>query len=215
MSARSLEHDLAVPPGAGDGTTAAVLLHGRGSHKGDLQAVAPMLPDDWALVTPQAPFSGMAWGYGPGWAWYRYAAEDRVVPETLDQSLGELDAFLGSLPELLGFEPGPIILGGFSQGGTMSMAYALTRPDRVVAALNFSGFLAASVEVPTGPDAERATPIFWGHGRSDPNIPFELAVRGRATLRERGVPLVARDYPIGHSLLPHEVHDAVTMVRSL
>jgi phospholipase/carboxylesterase len=215
VDAGALDYDLTVPDGATDGATVAVLLHGRGSHKGDLQALAPVLPDDWALITPQAPFPGAEWGYGPGWAWYRYVAEDRLVPETLEASLQALDDFLGGLRERLGFSPGRIVLGGFSQGGTTSVAYALSRPGRIVAALNFSGFLAASVDVPEGAEAGTATPVFWGHGKRDPNIPFELALRGRATLTEAGVPLVAMDYPIGHWMLPDEIHDAVAMVDSL
>lgn len=213
--ARRLEYEVTVPDGAGDGTTVAVLLHGRGSHKGDLQALGPVLPDEWALVTPQAPFPGAEWGYGAGWAWYRYVADDRLVPETLEASLLAVDAFLDELPEQLGFAPGRVVLGGFSQGGTTSMAYGLSRPGRIWAVWNFSGFLAASVEVPEGTEAERATPIFWGHGRRDPNIPFELALRGRSTLRGAGVPLVSMDYPIGHWMLPDEIHDAVAMVPSL
>jgi phospholipase/carboxylesterase len=215
VDAGRLDYDLSVPGSAGDGATVAVLLHGRGSHKGDLQALGPVLPDDWALITPQAPFPAAEWGYGPGWAWYRYVAEDRLVPETLEASLSAVDSFLDELPERLGFAPGRLVLGGFSQGGTMSMAYALSRPGRIVAAWNFSGFLAASVDVPEGVEAERATPIFWGHGLRDPNIPFELARRGRSTLQTAGVPLVAMDYPIGHWMLPDEINDAVAMVRSL
>lgn len=208
-----LAYDLALPDAPADGDTTVVLLHGRGSHKGDLQALRPVLPADWALVTPQAPYPGAEWGYGPGWAWYRYVAEDRLVEETLEASLEKLDGFLDGLPGVLGFEPGDVVLGGFSQGGTSSLAYALTRPGSVKAALNFSGFLATAVDVPEGDDAAAATPVFWGHGRSDPNIPHALAVRGRNRLKEAGVPLVAMDYPIGHWMLPDEVHDAVAMIR--
>jgi len=209
-----LDYDATIPDGIGDGATVAVLLHGRGSHKVDLQALAPVLPDEWALVTPQAPHPGAAWGYGPGWAWYRYVAEDRLVGETLERSLLAIDRFLDRLPEVVGFEPGPVVLGGFSQGGTSSLAYALRHPGRVRAALNFSGFLATSVDLPAGENARRATPIFWGHGRGDPNIPFALAVRGRDRLREAEVPVVAMDYPIGHWMVPEEIHDAVAMVRA-
>jgi len=209
-----LDFDLATVEGAGDGATVAVLLHGRGSHKGDLQGLAPMLPDDWTVVTPQAPFPGMPWGYGPGWAWYRYLGENRAQEDTLDQSLSLLGDFLTALPETLGFTPGTIVLGGFSQGGTMSMAFALSRPGRVAAVLNFSGFVAASVRLPEGPAAAAATPIFWGHGTGDPAIPFAMAVSGRAALAEAGVPLVSRDYEIGHWIVPEEVHDAVALVRS-
>jgi phospholipase/carboxylesterase len=213
--AAGLDYDLSVPEGAGDGTTVAVLLHGRGSHKGDLQALAPVLPEEWVILTPQAPFSGMEWGYGPGWAWYRYVGENRLVEETLDESLGLLEGFLGALRETLDFTPGRIVLGGFSQGGTMSIAYSLSHPGEVVAALNFSGFLAAAVDVPTGEAAESATPIFWGHGTQDPNIPFGMAISGRDALTNAGVPLVTMDYGIGHWIVPDEIHDAVAMVESI
>ncbi len=213
--AAGLDYDMSLPEGAGDGTTVAVLLHGRGSHKGDLQALAPVLPDGWAIVTPQAPFPGRDWGYGPGWAWYRYVGENRVVEETMEESLGHLEAFLGTLPVTLGFEPGTLVLGGFSQGGTMSVAYALSHPGQVTTALNLSGFLAAHLELPTGAEAESAPPVFWGHGTRDPNIPFALAESGRDALRSAGVPLVTSDYPIGHWIVPEEIHEAVAMIEGL
>lgn len=210
-----LDYDVTVPDGAGEGATVAVFLHGRGSHKGDLQAFGPVLPSDWALVTPQAPYPGADWSYGPGWAWYRYVREDQVVEDTLTHSLAALDSFLRDVHKVVGFTPGRIVLGGFSQGGTMSVAYALSRPGAVVTALNFSGFVPASVVVPTGTEAEAATPIFWGHGTADPNIPFDLALKGRRRLTEAGVPLVAMDYGIGHWIVSDEIHDAVAMVDGL
>lgn len=193
----------------------AVLLHGRGSHRGDLQALRPNLPDAWTLVTPQAPHPGHPWGYGPGWAWYRYLAEDRVEKGGLTWSLEALDRFLARLPGLVGFTPGRLVLGGFSQGGTTSMAYAFTRPGRVSAALNFSGFLADSPLLPTtalGPDT---TPVFWGHGTRDPNIPHRLAEKGRGILDRHGAPVTSRDYDIGHWIDPAEVANAIAFVESL
>jgi len=60
-------------------------------------------------------------------------------------SLSALEAFLDQLPGLLDVQPGRIVLGGFSQGGTTSMALAISRPGRVAAVINFSGFIAESV----------------------------------------------------------------------
>jgi len=193
----------------------AVLLHGRGSHRGDLQALRPLLPEEWALVTPQGPHPGHPWGYGPGWAWYKYVEEDRVVEETLLHSLTALDAFLIALPGFLGFEPGRIILGGFSQGGAVSMAFACARPNLVTAAVNFSGFLAQSVEIPFSALSPGTPPIFWGHGSRDPNIPHALAARGRERLNAAGILLQSKDYDIGHWIVPEEVRDAVAFVESV
>lgn len=212
---RTLDFDLARGSDVGEECTVAVLLHGRGSDKHDLMALRALLPAEWSLVTPRAPFPGAAWGYGGGYAWYRYVDEDRVVEDTLEESLGLLDELLGGLPSALGFAPGRILLGGFSQGGTVSLAHALSRPGAVAAALNFSGFLAARVRLDERGGAPPATPIFWGHGTGDPAIPIALAERGRARLRRAGAKLVARDYRVGHWIAAEEVEDAVAMVRSL
>lgn len=210
-----LAYDLSVPDGAGEGATVAVLLHGRGSHKGDLQALGPLLPDNWILVTPQAPFPGAEWGYGEGWAWYRYVEDDGVAPETLAESVTLLDGFLDALADVVGVTPGRIVLGGFSQGGTTSLAYALQHPGVLTAVLNFSGFLAAGIEAPGPLPRDAATPVFWGHGVKDGNIPIALAERGRQRLEAAGVPLLMRTYPIGHWMHPDAVHEALAMVRQL
>lgn len=204
-------------PGAdrSDGGTVVVLLHGRGSHQGDLQGLRPGLPESWTLVTPQAPFPGQAWGYGPGWAWYRYLGEDRVDHEALEQSLAELDTFLDALPEIVGYAPGSVLLGGFSQGGTTSLAYALSRPDRIAGALNFSGFLAHGLELPAGEARSAIPPLFWAHGVHDPNIPFTTARSGRTRLREAGLIPVEHDYPIGHWIVAEEVEAAVDFMRGV
>ncbi len=187
---------------AGDGV--AVLLHGRGSSEGDLQGLVPFLPSGWALYTPRATFSGLPWGYGPGWAWYRYVAEDRVDEGTLEESLARLDGVLEALPGILGGTPGIRVLGGFSQGGTTSLAWALTRPGRVDGVVNLSGFLPRATAVTEALAHARDLPVFWGHGAMDPAIPFALGHRGRAALQEAGARVEAVDHPGGHTITPQE-----------
>ena len=173
----------------------------------DLQGLAPALPEDAHLVTPQAPHAGAPWGYGPGWAWYRYLGEDRAEPESLHRSLEELEGFLERLPELLGVEIGPLILGGFSQGGTTSLAYALTRPEAVDGVVVLSGFLVPEEILGAGPEALGETPVFWAHGTGDPAVPFSLGERGRKGIRESGGDLEVRDYRIGHWVAREEMDD--------
>lgn len=206
---RSVPRDLA------DGTPVVVLLHGRGSHMGDLQGLRRALPTGVAVLTPQAPHTGLQWGYGPGWAWYRYLGEDRADSKSLLQSLDSLQEFLGHLPDHLGARPGPLILGGFSQGGTTSLAYAMTRPGSVEGVINLSGFLVAEEALEVGPEALGSLPIFWGHGTQDPAVPHALAVSGRERLRETEVALLARDYPMGHWVSPEEMEDLAGWLRGV
>lgn len=204
-----LEFESRIPKDARDGAPLVVLLHGRGSDERDLMGLAPYLPAEAVVVAPRAPFAAAAWGYGPGWAWYRFLEGDRPEPETFETSQGALREFLEQLPEHLPVSPGPLVLGGFSQGGTMSLAHALRHPGDVPMVLNFSGFLADHPGVRLAPETVLGTRFFWGHGTQDPNIPFALAQKGRAALRAVGAELEARDYRMGHSIAPEELRDAV------
>jgi phospholipase/carboxylesterase len=209
-----LEFELHLPEGVQPGAPLIVLLHGRGSDRFDLLGLKRGMPADAIIVTPQAPFSGADWGYGPGWAWYRYLGDDRPEPDSFDQSQERLEEFLQQLPTLLPVPPGPLVLGGFSQGATMSLAHALRKPGTVPHVLNFSGFLAAHPKVPVTSDSVKGTRIFWGHGTQDPAIPWEMAQRGRTALREVGADLEARDYRIGHWIDPAELADATAWLAT-
>jgi phospholipase/carboxylesterase len=202
-----LSYERALPAHARDGAPLVVLLHGRGADRFDLLGLAPALAPDAVVVTPQAPWPGMPWGYGPGWAWYRFLGDDRPEPESFDHAQRELASFLGSVRAELPVRTGPLVLGGFSQGGVMAMAHALLHPGEVPLVVNFSGFLASHPGVRASPASVAGTRFFWGHGTLDPMIPHALAVRGRALLAEAGADLVARDYPVGHGISADETRD--------
>jgi phospholipase/carboxylesterase len=213
VSTRSLEHDVLLPAKPVAGAPVFVLLHGRGADRTDLAGLRSNLPAEAMLVLPEGPFQGAQWGYGGGWAWYQFMGRNRPEPNSFEESLDALDALLGALPGLLPVRPGPIVLGGFSQGGTVSLAYALAHPGKAPLVLNFSGFLADHSSVRVAPETVAFAQIFWGHGKEDPNIPFALAVEGRAMLDAAGARLTARDYTIGHWIDPVELTDAMDWVR--
>lgn len=194
---------------AGDGSPVVILMHGRGADLADLAPLRRVFPDEVAMVFPRAPHPGAPWGYGPGWAWYRYEGGDRPEPESFRLAQASLNELISGLPELLGFDPGPVVPGGFSQGGTMALGYALQNPGAVPAVLNFSGFVPSHPDVEVTPDTVAGTVFWWGHGTEDPSVVFELARRGRSALREAGARLETRDYPMGHGILPEELDDAI------
>lgn len=204
-----LQYQIAVPEQVREGAPLIVLLHGRGSHMGDLMGLQPYLPQSAILVAPQAPFPGLPWGYGPGWAWYRFLGENRPEPESFETSQQQLQEFLRELPAKLSVKPGPLVLGGFSQGGTMALAYALRNPGQVAHVINFSGFLASHPSVEATPEAVRGTRFFWGHGVADPAISFGLAEEGRSLLKAAGADLTEGTYQMGHSISNEELQDVV------
>lgn len=203
-----LKYETVIPAGAADGAQLVVLMHGRGADRFDLLDLAPLIAPDAVVVCPEAPWPGMPWGYGPGWAWYRFLGRNRPEPESFERSQADLGAFLAELPATLPVRTGEVVLGGFSQGGVMAMAYALRNPGTVPRVMNFSGFLADHPSVVPSRESVAGTRFFWGHGTLDPQIPFDLAVEGRALLAQAGAELTARDYRIGHGISPDEARDA-------
>lgn len=209
-----LETRTRIPDDANDGTPVVLLMHGRGADYDDLVPLAQAFPADVALVFPRAPHAGAPWGYGPGRAWYRYEGGDRPEAGSFRRSQQALDALIDGLPGLLGFAPGAVVPGGFSQGGTMAIGWALRHPGACPGALNFSGFVPSHPDVEVAAATVAGTAFWWGHGSHDPAVVYDpLAVRGRAALREAGADLEARDYPMGHAIIPGELDDAVSWLR--
>lgn len=202
-----LHHLRRIPDRAADGAPLIVLLHGRGSNEHDLLGLAPHLPDDALIVSPRAPFPGAPWGYGPGWAWYRFLSGTTPEPDSFEAGQRALAEFLAALPATLPVRPGPLVLGGFSQGGTSALAHALRHPGQVPLVVNLSGFLASHPSVAATPASVAGTAVFWGHGRQDPAIPFTHAESGRAALQAAGADLTARDYDAGHTITLTELQD--------
>jgi phospholipase/carboxylesterase len=212
---RELEYRIAGAERARAGGPVVVLMHGRGADEQDLLGLARHIPAEWVVVAPRAPFPAAPWGYGTGHAWYRYLGGNRPEPDSFGESLRAVGAFLGRLMETLDVAVERIVLGGFSQGGTVATGYALAANGgrlgddvpRVTRAINLSGFLADHPDVAATPETVAGIRLFWGHGTADPNIPFPMAVEGRAALRRAGADLTAHDYPIGHWIEPRELKD--------
>lgn len=208
-----LTYESRIPNGAKDGAPVLVLLHGRGADERDLLALAAGLPDQLALISPRAPFSGAELGYGGGWAWYRFLGGNRPEPAHFAASVEALAALIEALPAELGFTPGPVIVGGFSQGGTTALGCALAHRASVAGVLMFSGFLADHPVVAANLANADGLPVFWGHGTQDPMMPFAgSAAPGRSALETAGAALTARDYPIGHWIDPRELADAAEWI---
>ena len=90
-----------------------------------------------------------------------------------------------------------IILGGFSQGGAMSIFSGLTAPVKIGGIVGLSSWLLLSQSfrdhVPDQ-DLNKATPIFMGHGDRDPMVRYPLAKDSEAALKEMGYDVTLKTY---------------------
>ncbi len=201
-----LHYQVHLPSNLQDNAPWLVLLHGRGVDEGDLLALADFFPDH-LVVAPRAPYAAQQWNYGPGFAWYQHLGGATPHPQHFERSQQELHTLLAALPGLLDFRPGPLFLGGFSQGGTISLGYTLRHPGKVHTTLNLSGFLPEHLSIQVTPETVGDTCFYWAHGIYDVVVPHLLADRGRAQLLAANACLTAPDLSIDHAVSLDEIAD--------
>lgn len=93
-----------------------------------------------------------------------------------------------------------IVLGGFSQGAAMAMFAGLTGPKKLGGVVGLSGWLVLSGKFAKeleqeGKGLNRETPIWLGHGGSDPLVRTELGVMSKDALKGLGFNVEMKIYP--------------------
>lgn len=195
-----------LPQGAGARAPVIVLLHGWGMYHGHLFDMAQSFDRDWHLISPRAPVR-----MGPGaYRWFNFVRTPADGPN-IDHdeeraSLRTLIAYLEGVARRAGVDG--VYLIGHSQGGTMALSVALSRPDLVKGCANVNGRILDKVwDAVCGARPLEGIPFFNGHGTENPIVPIRL---GRATctrLRTLGADLTTLEYPIGHEITPQALSD--------
>ena len=109
-----------------------------------------------------------------------------------------------------------IVLAGFSQGSAMTLHTGLRYPHRLAGLVALSGYLpiAETVEAERVP-ANAQTPIFMGHGKSDPVVQFPRAEASRDKLIALGYDVEWHAYPMQHSVCAPELDDISAFLRKV
>jgi phospholipase/carboxylesterase len=180
-----------------------ILLHGKGSHEGDLAGLIDRLPAGFAVASLRAPIPD-----GPGFSWFRVLTPGNPPPESVDAAADAVLAWLDTLPAA----PPSLGILGFSQGGVIAVQTLRRAPDRVDFALNLSGFVAAGVEA--GDDAIAQHPVFWGRGDADVVI-GPAAIERTALWLPAHVDLTAAVYRgLPHSISSEELDDIAAFLEA-
>lgn len=185
-----------------------VLLHGVGADEQDLLPLLPHLDPRFLAVSLRAPREAQPMGY----AWYDI--DWSTVPPTYDLAQAEesragLAALLPELVRRHRTDPDRTFLLGFSQGGAMALAVALTHPELVRGVVVHSGRLLDGLggRVARGPALDRLEALVL-HGVDDPVLPVE---RGRELLEllepVLGARLVYAEHDAGHEVTPASLDD--------
>lgn len=177
-----------------------VLLHGYGSHEGDLFGLVPYLPEQYVVAAVRAPLAP-PWP-APGHSWYPIEGLDGRDPGAVTAAAERVIEWAEAVA------PGARIgLLGFSQGAAVSLQALRVAPERFAFAVNLSGYAAGGSLPGDAALAERRPPVFWGRGTHDEVIPEPLVAQTVDWL-PRHAELSGRVYQgLGHSVSEHELAD--------
>jgi len=173
-----------------------VLLHGYGSHEGDLFGLSPRLPLGPVVASVRAPLEESG-----GYAWFTCV---NSIPGDPPQE--RVDAAASAVTTWLDAQQfSSVALLGFSQGAAVALQLLRQTPTRFAAAVALSGFVASG---PNAGDEELARvrpPVFYGRGTADPIIPADAVNRTDAWLADHAMATTNIYEDLAHSISADEL----------
>ncbi|WHT39415.1 MULTISPECIES: alpha/beta fold hydrolase [Myroides] len=180
-----------------------LLLHGYGSNEEDLFSFASELPEDYYIVSAQAPYPVPPYGY----AWYAIHFDADANKFSDDQQAIEsrdlIVKFIDELTAKYAIDSNNINLVGFSQGAILSYAIALSYPEKINKVVALSGYFNANIITPGFEQHDFSQlRLFASHGTVDQVIPVEWARKTSPILDALHVKHQYKEYPVGHGVHP-------------
>ena len=204
-------------------TGTVLWLHGLGADGHDFEPIVPELVDagerPLRFIFPHAPVRPVSINNGMSMrAWYDILGFDRRTAQD-EKGIRLADAQVGELirrENARGIPTGRIVLGGFSQGGAISLFSGPRYPEKLAGIMGLSCYLLLEDLLP----AERTrvnftTPIFLAHGNQDPVVEVRRGLEARQLLEAAGYPVQWHAYAMPHSVCPQEISDIATWLRTV
>lgn len=204
----SIQYLIQEPKVIKDKNPLILLLHGYGSNEADLFSFASELPEEYYIVSAQAPYPVPPYGY----AWYAIHfdadankfSDDQQAIESRDRIVGFIDELTQKYP----IDVNQINLVGFSQGAILSYAIALSYPKKINKVVALSGYFNANI-IKEGFENNdfSSLRLFASHGTVDQVIPIDWARKTSPILDVLNISHEYKEYPVGHGVHPLNFKD--------
>lgn len=191
---------------------ALILLHGYALYENHLFELAQGFDPRLLIVSVRAPIR-----IGPGsYRWFHFDYYGTIAQRPSGGPTINVDEEAKSLAALTAFldgfaaerAPDRVYLLGHSQGGTMALSVALTRPWRISGCAQAHGrILPTALAALTDRKSLSGLPFFVGHGVDNPIVPITLGRATRRRLQDLQVNVSYREYPVGHEMTPDILAD--------
>ncbi|HWU97411.1 MAG TPA: alpha/beta hydrolase [Oxalicibacterium sp.] len=216
MTLKSVE--LATAPNP---TVAIIWMHGLGADGNDFVPIVKELDltgcPGIRFVFPHAPMLEVTINGGrlmPAWFDISSSEFGRDDDEkSLRSSQADINALIEREKER-GIATDKILLAGFSQGCAMTFQTGLRYPEKLGGLIGLSGYLPleSSFEAERS-EANKNTPIYYGHGRGDQVIPITRAQQSLALLKKHGYDVDWHEYNMPHSVCMEEITDISNFLK--
>ena len=190
--ALNLVHRAQVPAGVTGLSPVVVMVHGWLGNENVMSIFDRLLPPHVALISPRAPLEIAPESYG----WFRHLGDDAGFAA----GLADLRALVEALPSAYPVDPARVVLMGFSQGGAVSLALALSAPELVQGVACLAGFVPAQAVGWARPGRLAGKPILIVHGTDDETVTIGQARAAQALLATAGADVSYHEYAVGHKL---------------
>ncbi|KID80736.1 Acyl-protein thioesterase 1 [Metarhizium brunneum] len=215
-----------VIPAAGRHTATVVFIHGLGdTGHGWADAVGfwrtRQSMNEIKFILPHAPHIPITMNGGmPMPGWFDIKTLVKGADEDGPGVLQSRDYLHGLIQQEIkdGIPADRIVLGGFSQGGAMSIFAGLTAPVKIGGIVGLSSWLLLNQKfkdyVPDG-NINKDTPIFMGHGDRDPLVLYDLAKDSEKALSSMGYSVTFKTYRgMEHQACAEELGDVEAFLSS-
>jgi phospholipase/carboxylesterase len=199
--------------GAGVRPPLLLLLHGVGANERQMTAIAPAFDPRLVVASVRSPLT-----MGPdafGWFHVAFTANGPVIAEDeASDAWVRIARFAGEAVRAYHADPMRVYVGGFSQGGIISLTALLTAPEQFAGAFCMSGRLLPEVLPHVAGDQLVDKPVLVVHGEYDSKLGVHLARWARTQLEQLHIDLTYRELPIGHEITRESVSEVSTWLTA-
>lgn len=194
-----LLHTLYAPPGEGPHPT-ILALHGWGANALDLLGLAPYLAGGrFQVLCPQGAVE-VPLGPMVGYGWFPLTMGAPPDAAAFAAGVADVRRFLEAALRRYPIDTSKLVVFGFSQGGVIAYALALTEPERFAGLVALSAWLPEAVAERLPPRPRERLPTLVHHGTRDELIDVARGRDSVEILRRLRVPVTYREFEMGHEI---------------
>jgi phospholipase/carboxylesterase len=208
----SLTHLIQPPKINAEKSPLFLLIHGYGADEKDLFGFAKNIPDEFCVISIQAPIK-LDFG---GYAWYELNFTNPEKISNIHQAIeskNKIIQFIDEVIEAYSVDKNKIWLCGFSQGCILSYALAFSYPEKIHRMIGMSGYPdKAMFDLPNQATIKQIK-FFISHGQSDAVIPVFMGRSAKELLNKMEANFVYKEYLGGHGIDQENYFDIINWIN--